>query len=64
MLMETVLDARGMPISALMPQGFLALHVHGSIRGPFLDPMPAHSWQNAGPVPASQGLGWCLPPTS
>ena len=61
--METVLDTGGMPVRALFPKGILALHLRGRVRGPFWGPMPAHSCQNAGPVPASQGPGFCLPLT-
>ena len=35
MVMETVLDAGGMPIRAPFPQGILALRLRGSVRGPF-----------------------------
>ena len=54
--METVLDASGMLDKALIPQGILSLHLRGSVRGTFRRLMPAHSWQNAGLVPATQGL--------
>ena len=58
--METVLDAGGMPVRALFPQGVLVLRLCGSVCGIFRGPMSAHSWKNAGPVPASQGPGFCL----
>ena len=59
--METVLDASGMLDKALIPQGILSLHLRGSVRGTFRRLMPAHSWQNAGLVPATQDPGFCLP---
>ena len=61
--MEKVLDADGMPVRALFLQGILALHLRGRVHGTFQGPMPTHSWQNSGPVPASQGPGFCLPLT-
>ena len=61
--METVLDAGGMPIRALIPQGMLDLRLCGSVHGPFCGPMTTHSWQNARLVPASPVRGFCLPPT-
>ena len=68
-LMETVLDAGGMPSGPSSPKGSW----HCICVVAFVGPSRAQclpiadlflpTWKNAGPVPANQCLGFCLPPT-